>query len=91
MTGVALIFIGLNPLRDYDLGVWAMWAGFLLVGMVWTWSIWEVIVAEELGFVPRVAWLIVTIALPVVGGLLFNVMRQPRPKVATESNRKMVH
>lgn len=83
IVGTALIFIGLMALGRYDLGEYILYAGCLLVGIVWVWSIWDVIVADDLKYYQKMFWLIITISVPVMGGVLFYVMHQRRNKIVT--------
>ena len=83
IIGTVLIFLGLMSLQRYPFGEWVMYAGFLLVGVVWVWSIWDVIVADDLKYFQKVFWLIITISVPVMGGLIFYILHQERGKIVT--------
>lgn len=83
ITGTALIFLGLMMMQHYDIGRWIMYSGFIVVGVVWVWSIWDVIVAEDLRYYQKMFWLIITISVPVMGGLLYSIMNQKRNRIVT--------
>lgn len=86
IIGVALIFMGLDILRDYDAGTWVMYAGFLVIGIVWVGSIWEVIVDEEMRYYQKMYWLLLTILLPVLGGWIFYLTHPQKAGSSPEAS-----
>jgi hypothetical protein len=60
-----------------------MYAGFLLAGIFWIWAILDVVNAHDLRSFQKMFWLIITVSVPVMGGLLFYIMHQRRNKIVT--------
>ena len=83
MIGTALILVGLMAMPHYEFGTYLMYAGFLLAGIFWVWAIWDVIIADDLKNFQKMFWLIITVSVPVMGGLLFYIMHQRRNKIVT--------
>lgn len=83
MIGTALILIGLLALPQYEIGTYIMYAGFLIAGIFWLWAIWDVIAAHDLKYYQKMFWLILTVSVPVMGGLLFYIMHQKQNKIVT--------
>lgn len=83
MVGTALILIGLVAMPHYEIGIYIMYAGFLLAGIFWLWAIWDVIAADNLRYFQKVFWLIIVVSVPVMGGLLFYLMHQRANKIVT--------
>lgn len=83
LVGTAIIILGLMLMKEHDVGRYILYSGLIVVGVVWVWSIWAVIVTEDLLFYQKMFWLIITISVPVMGGLLYSIMNQRRNKIAT--------
>lgn len=83
MTGTALILVGLVAMPHIELGTYLLYAGFLIAGIFWLWSIWDVVIANDLRLYQKMFWLIVTISVPVMGGSLFYIMHQKRNRIIT--------
>jgi hypothetical protein len=83
MVGTTLILIGVAAMPKYEIGTYIMYAGLLLAGIFWLWAIWDVIAAENLKYFQKVLWLIIVIALPVMGGLIFYLLHQRANKIVT--------
>lgn len=83
MIGTALILVGLLALPRYALGTYIMYAGFLIAGIFWLWAIWDVLTADDLKYYQKMFWLILTVSVPVMGGLLFYIMHQKRNRIIT--------
>jgi hypothetical protein len=83
MTGTALILAGLAAMPQYEFGRYIMYSGFLLAGIFWIWAIIDVANAHDLKSFQKMFWLIVTVSVPVMGGLLFYIMHQRRNKIVT--------
>ena len=83
ITGTALILAGLAAMPQYEFGPYIMYAGFLLAGIFWIWAIIDVANAHDLKYFQKMFWLIVTVSVPVMGGLLFYIMHQRRNKIVT--------
>ncbi|NML22472.1 hypothetical protein HHL16_16430 [Pseudoflavitalea sp. G-6-1-2] len=79
-----LIFLGLSMMqKDYYYGEYIMYFGFIVAGIVWIWSIWDVIFADDLKGFQKTFWLILTVSVPVMGGMLFYMMHQKKGKIVT--------
>lgn len=83
ISGTIILLLGLMLMKEYDFGRYIMYAGFVVVGVVWVWSIWDVIVAEDLRYYQKMFWLIITISVPVMGGFIFYFMHQKRNRIVT--------
>lgn len=83
MVGTALILIGVVAIPQYEIGAYIMYAGLLLAGIFWLWTIWDVIAAENLKYFQKVLWLLIVILLPVMGGLIFYLLSQRANKIVT--------
>jgi hypothetical protein len=83
MAGTALILVGLVAMPHYEFGTYIMYAGFLLAGIFWLWAVLDVIGAHDLKYFQKMFWLIITVSVPVMGGLLFYIMHQSRNKIIT--------
>jgi hypothetical protein len=83
ISGTAIIILGLLLMRQYDFGIYILYAGLIVVGVVWVWSIWDVIIADDLRFYQKMFWLIITISVPVMGGFLFYILHQKRNRIVT--------
>lgn len=83
MIGTALILVGLVAMPHNEIGIYIMYAGFLLAGIFWIWAIWDVIAADDLKYYQKMFWLIIVVSVPVMGGLLFYIMHQRRNKIVT--------
>ncbi|MDF2190292.1 hypothetical protein [Paraflavitalea sp. CAU 1676] len=83
MIGTVLILIGLVAMPRFEMGTYIMYAGFLLAGIFWLWAIWDVISAPDLKYYQKMFWLILTVSVPVMGGLLFYIMHQKSNKIVT--------
>lgn len=84
LISAILLFIGLG-LKTYNdpSGNIVLYAGAVLAGIFWVWSIAAVISAPDMKPFQKRFWLIVVIAVPVLGGLVFHVMHQERGKIVT--------
>jgi hypothetical protein len=81
MVGTALILIGAVAMPHYEMGTYLMYAGFLLAGIFWVWTIWDVIAADNLKYFQKILWLFIVISLPLMGGLLFYIVHQRANKI----------
>ena len=81
MAGTALILAGIVTMPHYEFGLYVMYAGFLLAGLFWVWTVMDVIGARNLRSFQKMFWLVVTILIPVMGGLMFYVMNHESNKL----------
>lgn len=81
-VALSIIGIGMMP-RNKMAGEWVLYAGFAVGVIVWIWSVWDVIIARDLKQFQKMFWLILTVAVPMFGGLLFYIMHQRPNKIVT--------
>jgi hypothetical protein len=64
-------------------GTWVMYAGLALGAIYWIWTIIEVSSAgqEELKKYQKSFWLILVVAIPMFGALLYHIAHQQRRKI----------
>lgn len=77
---LALFLMG----NDYPYAVWVMYAGLIMGAIYWIWSVIEVANAgpDELKKYQKSFWLILVIAIPMFGALLYHLVHQRRRKIA---------
>ena len=70
--------------NDYPYALWVMYGGLAMGAIYWIWTIIEVANAgsEELKKYQKSFWLILVIAIPMFGALLFHLMHQRPRKIA---------
>lgn len=84
IIGVILLFIGLGTRSEGSrTGDVLMYAGVALIGIFWLWSIGLVLSANDLKPFQKRFWMIVVVAVPVLGGLVFHVMHNRPGKIVT--------
>jgi general stress protein CsbA len=78
-----IYFLGLFMIAsENQYGTYFLYAG-LGAGLVyWIWSIIIVISASDLKKYQRTFWLIIVVAVPFFGALLYNILHQSRNKIA---------
>lgn len=78
----ALFFIAFFMLAGGDnRGYYVMYGGLFLGGLYWIWSIIEVSGADDLKKYQKTFWLIIVVAVPFFGALVFNIMHQSRNRM----------
>jgi hypothetical protein len=84
IIGALILFIGLGISRNGNkTGHYMMYAGCLLMGIFWIWSVINVLSAPDLKPFQKRFWMIAVIAVPVIGGLVFHIMHQKAGKIIT--------
>lgn len=70
--------------NDYPYAIWVMYAGLILGALYWIWTVIEVANAgtDELKKYQKSFWLILVIAIPMFGALLYHLVHQRRRKIA---------
>ena len=63
-------------------GEYVLWAGLVLGGVYWIWSIIEVIGADDLKKYQKNFWLIIVVAVPFFGAFIYNIMHRTRNRIA---------
>ena len=84
IISIILLFIGIG-LKTYGdrTGDFIIIASIVLGAIHWIWSIADVAKRTDLKPSQKMFWLIIVVAAPVIGGLLFYVMHQQPGKIVT--------
>jgi hypothetical protein len=64
-----------------EYGYYFLYAGLALGAIFWIWSIVEVTGASDLKKYQKTFWLIIVVAVPFFGALIFNILHQTRNKM----------
>jgi dolichyl-phosphate-mannose--protein O-mannosyl transferase len=83
LGGVIISMIGLAIQNKYNRGEMITYGGLLLLGIFWIWSILDVVSAHDLRRYQKMFWLIITVSVPAMGGLLFYLMHQKPDRIVT--------
>ena len=83
LGGVIISMIGLAIQNKYNGGEMITYGGLLLLGIFWIWSIFDVVSAHDLRRYQKMFWLIITVSVPAMGGLLFYLMHQKPNRIVT--------
>ncbi len=70
--------------NGYPYATWVMYGGLAMGAIYWIWTIIEVSSAgsDELKKYQKSFWLILVIAIPMFGALLYHIVHQRRRKIA---------
>lgn len=70
--------------NQYPHATWVMYGGLVMGAIYWIWTIIEVSSAgnDELKKYQKSFWLILVIAIPMFGALLYHIVHQRRRKIA---------
>ncbi|MFL5740343.1 MAG: PLDc N-terminal domain-containing protein [Flavisolibacter sp.] len=83
VSAIVLLFgIGMRG-NGYQAGDYVLGAGALLAGIHWIWAIIDVIGRSDMKPFQKRFWLIVVIAVPVFGGMVFYGLHQEGGKITT--------
>jgi hypothetical protein len=78
----AVFFIGFFLVASENPnGYYLFYAGLGLGAIYWIWSIIEVVSAGDLKRYQKTFWLIIVVAVPFFGALLYNILHQTRNKM----------
>ena len=78
----AVFFIGFFLMAsENENGNYILYAGLGLGAIYWIWSIIEVASAGDLKKYQKTFWLIIVVAVPFFGALLFNILHQTRNRM----------
>jgi general stress protein CsbA len=84
IIGAVLLFLGIGmKYYGHVFGDYLLWAGILLIGIFWIWSIALVLGATDMKPYQKRFWMIAVIAVPVMGGLVFHLMHNRTGKIIT--------
>jgi hypothetical protein len=79
-----VLFLGIGFLANgYQAGDFILIAGTLLAGVHWIWAIFDVINRHDMRAYQKRFWLIVVVAVPVFGAMVFYGLHQERDKIVT--------
>ena len=79
-----LLFLGIGfRANGYQEGDYVLIGGTLLAGIHWIWAIIDVINRHDMRAYQKRFWLIVVIAVPVFGGMVFYGLHQESDKIVT--------
>ncbi len=79
---ILLFAIGLKSYGDRT-GDYLFYISIALGAVHWIWSIFDVVKRGDMKQFQKVFWLIVVVAAPVIGGMLFYIMHQSSGKIVT--------
>jgi Phospholipase_D-nuclease N-terminal len=79
---VLLIGIGMRA-NGYQGGDYVIGAGAVLAGIHWIWAIVDVIGRGDMKGYQKRFWLIIVVAVPVFGAMVFYGLHQERNKIVT--------
>ena len=77
LAGIVMRF-NKYPEADYVIG-----SGALLAGVHWIWAVIDVINRKDMKAFQKRFWLIVVIAVPVLGAMVFYTLHQEKDKIVT--------
>jgi hypothetical protein len=79
-----LIFLGVGfRANGYEAGDYILIAGALLAGIHWIWAIVDVINRHDMRAYQKRFWLIIVVAVPVFGAMVFYGLHQESGKIVT--------
>ena len=79
-----VLFVGIGfRANGYQAGDFIIGAGSLLAGIHWIWAVVDVIRRSDLKPFQKRFWLIIVVAVPVFGGMVFYGLHQERDKIVT--------
>lgn len=81
---IILVLIGVGfKSNGYSSSYYIWIAASVIGGIHWIWTIIEVIGRDDMKAFQKRFWLILVVAIPVLGGMLFHVLHQQRNKIVT--------
>jgi 4-hydroxybenzoate polyprenyltransferase len=84
IVSAILIFLGVGfRANGYEAGDFVLIAGALLAGVHWIWAIIDVINRHDMRAYQKRFWLIVVVAVPVFGAMVFYGLHQESGKIVT--------
>lgn len=67
----------------YRSGDYLFWVSVLLGGVHWVWSIFDVATRHDMKPFQKRFWLIIVVAAPAIGGMIFYIMHQKENRLTT--------
>jgi 4-hydroxybenzoate polyprenyltransferase len=84
IVSAIVLFLGIGfRANGYQEGDYVLVAGTLLAGIHWIWAIIDVISRHDMRPYQKRFWLIVVVAVPVFGGMVFYGLHQEGDKIVT--------
>jgi len=83
VVGAILLFLGIGMKANGESGNIILYIGVGLIGIFWLWSIVKVVTAADMRPFQKRFWMIVVIAAPVIGGLVFHVLHRKAGKIVS--------
>ena len=84
IVSAIVLFFGIGfQSNGYAIGDYILLAGTMLAGIHWVWAIIDVIRRTDMRPFQKRFWLIVVIAVPVFGGMVFYGLHNERGKIVT--------
>lgn len=84
LVSAIVLFLGIGfRANAYQAGDYIIGAGALLAGIHWIWAIVDVIRRTDLKAFQKRFWLIIVIAVPVFGAMVFYGLHQEHNKIVT--------
>lgn len=84
LVTTAVFFIGFFLFASENPnGLYVIYSGLALGALYWIWSIVEVAGADDLKKYQKTFWLIIVVAVPFFGALIYNILHQSRNRIAT--------
>lgn len=84
IVSTIFLFLGIGfQANGYAAGEYILIAGLALAGIHWVWAIIDVSKRNDLRAFQKRFWLIIVVAVPVFGGMVFYGLHQERGKITT--------
>lgn len=84
LVSAILLFLGIGfRANGYASGDYILVAGTVLAGVHWIWAIVDVINRHDMRPYQKRFWLIIVVAVPVFGAMVFYGLHQERDKIIT--------
>lgn len=84
IVSTIVLFLGIGfQANGYAAGKYILLAGTMLAGIHWVWAIIDVIRRNDMRPFQKRFWLIIVIAVPVFGGMVFYGLHNERGKIVT--------
>ena len=84
LVSAILLFLGIGfRANGYASGDYILVAGTVLAGIHWIWAIVDVINRHDMRPYQKRFWLIIVVAVPVFGAMVFYGLHQERDKIIT--------
>ena len=83
ILSLLVFFVGLAlKTNEYKYSNYLIFGSFILGGIYWIWSIIGLISATHLKQYQKTFWLIIVVAVPAFGAVIYQIVQQRRNKIA---------